>query len=47
MELNGLEADEISVKTQMTVTKKAQKTEKPTKKQNDKPKTQKPKNSTK
>ena len=31
MELNGLEADEISVKTQMTVTKKEQNAEKPTK----------------
>ena len=43
MELNGLENDETSVKTQMTVTKKEQKPEKPTKKQNDKPKTQNPK----
>ena len=31
MELNGLEADEPSVKTQMTVTKKEQQTDKPTK----------------
>ena len=43
MELNGLEADEPSVKTQMTVTKKGQKTDKPTKKQNENPKTQTPK----
>ena len=43
MELNGLEADELSVKTQMTVTKKEQKTDKPTKKQNENPKTQTPK----
>ena len=40
MELNGLEADEPSVKTQMTVTKKEQNTEKATKKQNEKSKTQ-------
>ena len=40
MELNGLEADETSVKTQMTVTKKEQNTEKPTKKQNEKSKAQ-------
>ena len=40
MELNGLEADEPSVKTQMTVTKKVQKTDKLTKKQNENPKTQ-------
>ena len=32
MELNGLEADDTLVKTQMTVTKKEQNTEKPTKK---------------
>ena len=43
MELNGLEADETSVKTQMTVTKKEQNTEKPTKKQNEKSKAQTPK----
>ena len=43
MDLNGLEADETSVKTQMTVTKKEQKPEKPTKKQNEKPKNQNPK----
>ena len=43
MELNGLEADETSVKTQMTVTKKEQNTEKATKKQNEKSKTQTPK----
>ena len=36
MELNGLEADEPLLKTQMTVTKKEQNTEKPNKKQNDK-----------
>ena len=38
MELNGLEADEPLVKTQMTVTKREQNTEKPNKKQNDKAK---------
>ena len=43
MELNSLEADEPSVKTQTTVTKKEQKTDKPTKKQNENPKTQTPK----
>ena len=43
MELNGLEADEPLVKTQMTVTKKEQTTEKPNKKQNDKAKKQTPK----
>ena len=43
MKLNGLEADEPSVKTQMTATKKEQKTEKSTKKQNETPKTQTPK----
>ena len=43
MELNGLEADETSVKTQMTVTKKEQNAEKPTKKQNEKSKAQTPK----
>ena len=43
MELNGLEADEPLVKTQMTVTKKAENTEKPNKKQNDKAKKQTPK----
>ena len=43
MELNGLEADEPSVKTQMTVTKKEQNAEKATKKQNEKSKTQTPK----
>ena len=43
MELNGLEADEPLVKTQMTVTKKAQTTEKTDKKQNDKAKKQTPK----
>ena len=43
MELNGLEADETSVKTQMTVTKKEQIAEKPTKKQTEKSKTQTPK----
>ena len=40
MELNGLEADEALVKTQMTVTKKEQNTEKPYKKQHDKTKKQ-------
>ena len=43
MELNGLEADETSVKTLMTVTKKEQNAEKPTKKQNEKSKAQTPK----
>ena len=43
MELNGLEADEPLVKTQMTVTKKEQNTDKPNKKQNDKTKKQTPK----
>ena len=43
MELNGLESDEPLVKTQMTVTKKDQKTEKSNKKQTEKPKTQTPK----
>ena len=43
MELNGLEADEPLVKTQMTVTKKEQTTEKTDKKQNDKAKKQTPK----
>ena len=43
MELNGLESDESLVKTQMTATKKEQKTEKTNKKQTDKPKTQMPK----
>ena len=43
MELNGLESDESMVKTQMTATKKEQKTEKTNKKQPDKPKTQTPK----
>ena len=43
MELNGLEADETSVKTQMTVTKKEQNAEKPIKKQNEKSKAQTPK----
>ena len=43
MELNGLESDESMVKTQMTATKKEQKTEKTNKKQTDKPKTQTPK----
>ena len=43
MESNGLEADEPLVKTQMTVTKKEQNTEKPNKKQNDKTKKQTPK----
>ena len=41
MELNGLEADEHLAKTQMTVTKKEQNTEK--NKKNDKPKKQTPK----
>ena len=43
MELNGLEADEPLVKTQMTVTKKDQNTEKTDKKQTDKGKKQTPK----
>ena len=43
MELNGLEADEPSVKTQMTATKKEQKTEKLTKKRNETSKTRTPK----
>ena len=43
MELNGLEADESLVKTQMTVTKKEQTTEKTNKKQLDKNKKQTPK----
>ena len=43
MERNGLESDESLVKTQMTATKKEQKTEKTNKKQTDKPKTQRPK----
>ena len=43
MELNGLEADEPLVKTQMTVTKKEQITEKTNKKPNDKTKKQTPK----
>ena len=43
MELNGLEADEPLVKTQMTVTKKEQNTEKSNKIQNDKAKKQTPK----
>ena len=43
MELNGLEADEHLVKTQMTVTKKEQNTEKTNKKPNDKAKKQTPK----
>ena len=43
MELNGLVADEPSVKTQMTVTKKEQIAEKATKKQNKKSKNQTPK----
>ena len=43
MELNGLEADEPSVKTQMTVTKKEQNVEKATKKQNENSETQTPK----
>ena len=43
MELNGLEADEYLVKTQMTVTKKEQNTKKTNKKPNDKAKKQTPK----
>ena len=43
MELNGLEADEPSVKTQMTATKEEQNAEKATKKQTEKSKTQTPK----
>ena len=43
MEPNGLESDEDSVQTQMTVTKKEQNTEKSTKKQTEKSKTQTPK----
>ena len=43
IELNGLEADEPSVKTQMTATKKEQKIEKSNKKQNETSKTQTPK----
>ena len=43
MELNGLEADEPLVKTQMTVSKKDQNTEKTDKKQTDKGKKQTPK----
>ena len=43
MEFNGLEADDPLVKTQMTATKKEEKTEKANKKQNDKAKTQTPK----
>ena len=43
MELNGLEADEPLVKTQMTVTKKEQTSEKTNKKRNDKAKKQTPK----
>ena len=43
MELNGLEADEHIVKTQMTVTRKEPNTEKPNKKQKDKAKKQTPK----
>ena len=43
MELNGLEADETLVKTQMTVTKKEQSTEKSNKKPNEKTKKQTPK----
>ena len=43
MELNGLEADEPLVKTQMTATKKEDTTEKTNKKQNDKTKKQNPK----
>ena len=43
MELNGLEADDTLVKTQMTVTKKEQNTEKTNKKQTDKTKKQTPK----
>ena len=42
IELSGLEADEPSVKTQMTVPKKEQNVEKSTEKQNEKPKTQTP-----
>ena len=43
MELNGLEADDPLVKTQMTATKKEEKTDKSNKKQNDKTKKQTPK----
>ena len=43
MDLNGLEVDEHLVKTQMTVTKKEQNTEKTNKKPNDKAKKQTPK----
>ena len=43
MELNGLEADEPLVKTQMSATKKEQNAEKTNKKQNEKAKTQTPK----
>ena len=43
MELNGLEADDTLVKTQMTVTKKEQNTEKTNEKQTDKTKKQTPK----
>ena len=43
MKLNGLESDESLVNTQITATKKEQKTEKTNKKQTDKPKTQTPK----
>ena len=43
MELNGLEANDTLVKTQMTVTKKEQNTEKTNKKQTDKTKQQTPK----
>ena len=43
MELNGLEADEPLVKTQMVVTKKEQSTEKSNKKPNEKTKKQTPK----
>ena len=43
LELNGLEADEPLVKTQMTASKKEQNTEKTNKKQNEKPKKQTPK----
>ena len=43
MELNGLEADEPSVKTHMTATKKEQKAKKSTGKQNENPKSQTPK----
>ena len=46
MELNGLEADEALVKTQMTVTKKEQNTEKTNKKQVDKTKKTNSENST-